>query len=83
MVVDRLVRLAPAQGFERGAVLLVDPHERVVEREAGDVGAGLFRGGPLHVAPGAGAVDVAVDPFDEERLDVVVFVGERARARRG
>ena len=66
--VHRLVRVAPAPALEPRAVGLLELDQRVVEREPRHLRTGLGGGRLLHVAPGAGAVDVAVDPLEEHRL---------------
>ena len=78
MVVRRLVRVAPAQALERVAPFRADPDERVVERHARDVRAGLDWCGLHDVAPGVGAVRPAEDGFDEERVRMRELGGERA-----
>ena len=79
VVMGRLMRIAPAQAFEGGTVCFLDPDDGVVEGEAGDLRAGFPRGGLFDVTPRGCAIDIAVDPFDEKRLDMGKLVGKRAQ----
>ncbi len=74
VVVGGLVCVAPPQGFQLGSPCLVDPDQRVVQRHAGHVGAGLFRGGLQHVAPCGRTVHITENTFDEQRIDMIEFL---------
>jgi hypothetical protein len=45
MIMGGLMRIAPAQAFQRRAIALADPDQRIVERQPRDLGAGLLTGG--------------------------------------
>ncbi len=77
MVMSGLMRVAPAQALEGLAIAFGNPDQRIVERHAGGVGAGLDRRRLLDIAPGGGAIDIAEHPFDEDRIGVVEFARER------
>ncbi|MPL79212.1 hypothetical protein SDC9_25087 [bioreactor metagenome] len=78
MVVQRLMRIAPAPAFDIGPVFRLQLQERLVKRDPRDVGAGLDRCRLHHVAPAAGALGVAEHALDEQRLEMGEFRGERA-----
>ena len=68
VVMRGLMDVAPAKRFQRCAPGFGDPNKRVVQCQTRDVAAGFLDGGSDHVAPCTGAVDVAVDAFDEKWL---------------
>ena len=73
----RLMRIAPTQAFQRRAVILVDPDQRIIQCHACNIGAGFDRRGLLDIAPSGGAVDIAVDPLDEDRIGMREFARQR------
>ena len=73
----RLMRVAPPPGRDVGAIAIHQHLQRIVQRETGNIGTAFLDGGRSDIAPGRGALDIAVDPFDKDRLQRLVFAGQR------
>ena len=71
----RLMCVAPAQRLDLRAVTLFDPDQGIVQRQPRHIGAGLDRRALDHITPDRSPVDIAVDPLDEQRLDMGEFIG--------
>jgi len=74
--VQRLMGIAPTPAFDFWTVALFEINQGFVQREAGLIGAGFFGRRLDHIAPDLGPGDVAIDPFNEERVEARQTVGQ-------
>ena len=76
VLVFRRVGIAPAQAFQRPAIGLVDPDQRLVQRDTRHIGATFHRCGLHDVTPRRRPVDVAEHPLKEQGFDMRKFIGQ-------
>ena len=70
MIMGRLMCIPPAQGFQRSAVTLIYPDQRIVQRKTCHVRTGLDRRTLDDVTPDTGTFDIAKHALNKKRVDM-------------
>ena len=77
MVMGRLMRIAPAPAFQIWAPAFHQPQQRLIQRNAGNVGAGFHRRRLDHITPDRSPIDVLVNPLQKHGLGMGKAIGQR------